>query len=232
MTTAALAHAPAVISHLRPGQKLKVAMSVMNALNATSALRRTSSDHPRLDGACYVRAGAQLAGGRAMCRAEGTRRTRSRAGHHRDYRVADLSRSVWVATFVSAGISVREHGQEHCIDAYVSGCWRGAPEKRPALLFKSVPFARLIPPAASEDRELRDTVQGVPARRPGAMTLATTTVPSGRRRGGDPREGDLSVRSPPTGAARLSAAASGAGRALPAAPAALPSGTLNAPFFG
>ena len=64
------------------------------------------------------------------------------------------------------------------------------------------------------------------------MTPATTTVPGGRAAAAvtRAREQTWSVCSPPTGAARLSAAASGS-RRPPAAPAALPSGTPTAPFW-
>ena len=125
---------------------------------------------------------------------------------------------------------------ESAIDAY-ERVMEGASEKDGRSLFKSVPFTRLIPPAvewewdaAPEDAVrlcvfLRAALAGSDDAGDdyGARCRAAAAVTRARER-------TWSVCSPLTGAARLSAAASGSRRPS-AAPAALPSGTPTAPFW-
>ena len=124
---------------------------------------------------------------------------------------------------------------ESAIDAY-ERVLEGASEKDRRSLFKSVPFARLVPPAVEWEWDAvpEDTVRMcvfLRAALAGSDDAGDDYAARRSGRGGDPREGRTwRPCSPPTGAARLGAAASGS-RRLPAAPAALPSGTPTAPFW-
>ena len=118
-----------------------------------------------------------------------------------------------------------------------SGCWR-VPRRR-----TGAPCSSPCPSRASSRQPSSGSGTRSPRTRcacvrscappwPGAMTPATTTVLGGRAAAAvtRARERTWSVCSPLTGAARLSAAASGS-RRPPAVPAALPSGTPTAPFW-